>query len=134
MTAAGLREPPAAAGPRRSVLCRRRRRWWRRKLGDPSRMAALEAWLPEPELAEGQYGDFYDYVITGSGLACLVLERMYVGYGQKTKFSFTVWSRPQVATGVGTCLVRAFIFGAHCGYNAGGQCCVACHLSSLFRH
>ena len=63
-------------------------------------MVVIEAWLPEPELAEGQYGDFYDDVIIGSGLACLVPERMPVGYGQKTIFSFTAWSRLKVATDV----------------------------------
>merc|ERR1712166_1587977 len=37
---------------------------------------------------------------TGSGLACLLLERLSVDYGKKTKISFTVWSCPQVATAV----------------------------------
>jgi len=37
---------------------------------------------------------------TGSGLGCLMLERLSVDYGKKTKCSFTVWSCPQVATAV----------------------------------
>merc|ERR1712100_603537 len=37
---------------------------------------------------------------TGSGLGCLLLERLSVDYGRKTKISFTVWSCPQVATAV----------------------------------
>merc|ERR1711937_17057 len=37
---------------------------------------------------------------TGSGLACLMLERLSVDYGKKTKISFTVWACPQVATAV----------------------------------
>jgi tubulin alpha len=35
---------------------------------------------------------------TGSGLACLMLERLSVDYGKKSKLSFTVWACPQVAT------------------------------------
>merc|ERR1712100_841804 len=38
--------------------------------------------------------------ITGSGLGCLMLERLSVDYGKKSKISFTVWSCPQVATAV----------------------------------
>lgn len=37
---------------------------------------------------------------TGSGLGCLLLERLSVDYGKKSKLSFTVWSCPQVATAV----------------------------------
>merc|ERR1712083_947377 len=37
---------------------------------------------------------------TGSGLGCLLLERLSVDYGKKTKCSFTVWACPQVATAV----------------------------------
>ena len=33
---------------------------------------------------------------TGSGLGCLMLERLSVDYGKKSKISFTVWSCPQV--------------------------------------
>merc|ERR1712216_829210 len=32
---------------------------------------------------------------TGSGLGCLLLERLSVDYGKKSKISFTVWSCPQ---------------------------------------
>merc|ERR1712141_795948 len=34
---------------------------------------------------------------TGSGLGCLVLERLSVDYGKKSKLSFTVWACPQIA-------------------------------------
>merc|ERR1712139_505430 len=37
---------------------------------------------------------------TGSGLGCLMLERLSVDYGRKSKLSFTVWACPQVATAV----------------------------------
>jgi tubulin alpha len=37
---------------------------------------------------------------TGSGLGCLMLERLSVDYGKKSKISFTVWCCPQVATAV----------------------------------
>merc|ERR1712172_434599 len=37
---------------------------------------------------------------TGSGLGCLMLERLSVDYGKKSKISFTVWTCPQVATAV----------------------------------
>merc|ERR1712118_91272 len=37
---------------------------------------------------------------TGSGLGCLMLERLSLDYGKKSKLSFTVWSCPQVATAV----------------------------------
>jgi len=37
---------------------------------------------------------------TGSGLGCLMLERLSVDYGKKSKISFTVWSCPQVSTAV----------------------------------
>ena len=37
---------------------------------------------------------------TGSGLACLMLERLSVDYGKKSKLSFTVWACPQIATAV----------------------------------
>merc|ERR1712093_56183 len=37
---------------------------------------------------------------TGSGLGCLLLERLSVDYGKKSKLSFTIWSCPQVATAV----------------------------------
>merc|ERR1712119_217715 len=37
---------------------------------------------------------------TGSGLGCLMLERLSVDYGKKTKLSFTVWACPQIATAV----------------------------------
>merc|ERR1711976_847905 len=37
---------------------------------------------------------------TGSGLGCLMLERLSVDYGKKTKVSFTIWACPQVATAV----------------------------------
>merc|ERR1712166_1628470 len=37
---------------------------------------------------------------TGSGLGCLMLERLSVDYGKKSKLSFTIWSCPQVATAV----------------------------------
>jgi len=36
----------------------------------------------------------------GSGLGCLMLERLSVDYGKKSKISFTVWCCPQVATAV----------------------------------
>ena len=32
---------------------------------------------------------------TGSGLGCLMLERLSVDYGKKSKLSFTVWACPQ---------------------------------------
>merc|ERR1712151_414429 len=35
-----------------------------------------------------------------TGLGCLMLERLSVDYGKKTKCSFTVWACPQVATAV----------------------------------
>merc|ERR1711865_1133444 len=35
-----------------------------------------------------------------SGLGCLMLERLSVDYGKKSKLSFTVWACPQVATAV----------------------------------
>ena len=35
---------------------------------------------------------------TGSGLGCLMLKRMSGDYGQKSKFSLTVWHCPLVAT------------------------------------
>merc|ERR1719440_550144 len=37
---------------------------------------------------------------TGSGLGCLILERLSVDYGKKSKLSFTVWPCPQVSTAV----------------------------------
>jgi len=37
---------------------------------------------------------------TGSGLCCLMLERLSVDYGKKSKISFTLWACPQVATAV----------------------------------
>ena len=37
---------------------------------------------------------------TGSGLGCLMLERLSVDYGKKSKISFTVWSCPQISTAV----------------------------------
>merc|ERR1712091_326998 len=37
---------------------------------------------------------------TGSGLGCLILERLSVDYGKKSKLSFTVWPCPQVPTAV----------------------------------
>ena len=37
---------------------------------------------------------------TGSGLGCLMLERLSVDYGKKSKLSFTVWPCPQVSTAV----------------------------------
>ena len=37
---------------------------------------------------------------TGSGLGCLMMERLSVDYGKKSKISFTVWSCPQVSTAV----------------------------------
>merc|ERR1712188_366153 len=37
---------------------------------------------------------------TGSGLGCLMLERLSVDYGKKSKLSFTVWACPQVSTAV----------------------------------
>merc|ERR1719258_581691 len=37
---------------------------------------------------------------TGSGLGCLMLERLSVDYGKKSKISFTVWACPQVSTAV----------------------------------
>jgi len=37
---------------------------------------------------------------TGSGLACLMLERLSVDYGKKSKISFTVWACPQISTAV----------------------------------
>merc|ERR1711912_213252 len=36
----------------------------------------------------------------GSGLGCLLLERLSVDYGKKSKISFTVWPCPQVSTAV----------------------------------
>eukprot|EP00435_Cladocopium_sp_Y103_P021499 s351_g5.t1 len=41
---------------------------------------------------------------TGSGLGCLMLERLSVDYGKKSKISFTVWCCPQVATAVVLCV------------------------------
>merc|ERR1712159_43463 len=35
---------------------------------------------------------------TGSGLGCLLLERLSVDYGKKSKISFTVWSCPQISS------------------------------------
>ena len=37
---------------------------------------------------------------TGSGLGCLMLERLSVDYGKKSKLSFTTWACPQIATAV----------------------------------
>ena len=37
---------------------------------------------------------------TGSGLGCLLLERLSVDYGKKSKLSFTTWACPQIATAV----------------------------------
>ncbi|CAE8724174.1 unnamed protein product [Polarella glacialis] len=37
---------------------------------------------------------------TGSGLGCLLLERLSVDYGKKSKISFTVWACPQISTAV----------------------------------
>merc|ERR1719293_164688 len=37
---------------------------------------------------------------TGSGFTSLLMERLSVDYGKKSKLSFTVWSCPQVATAV----------------------------------
>ena len=37
---------------------------------------------------------------TGSGLGCLMLERLSVDYGKKSKLSFTIWPCPQVSTAV----------------------------------
>merc|ERR1712098_155766 len=37
---------------------------------------------------------------TGSGLGCLLLERLSVDYGKKSKISFTVWSCPQISSAV----------------------------------
>ena len=37
---------------------------------------------------------------TGSDLDCLMLERLSVDYGKKSKLSFTVWTCPQLATAV----------------------------------
>jgi hypothetical protein len=37
---------------------------------------------------------------TGSGLGCLMFERLSVGCGRKSKISFTGWSCPQVAAAV----------------------------------
>ncbi|EER15536.1 Tubulin alpha chain, putative, partial [Perkinsus marinus ATCC 50983] len=37
---------------------------------------------------------------TGSGLGCLILERLSVDYGKKSKLSFTIWPCPQVSTAV----------------------------------
>merc|ERR1711943_165634 len=34
----------------------------------------------------------------GSGLGCLMLERLSVDYGKKSKISFTVWSCPQISS------------------------------------
>ena len=34
---------------------------------------------------------------TGSGLGCLLLERLSVDYGKKSKISFTIWPCPQVS-------------------------------------
>ncbi|CAE8682443.1 unnamed protein product [Polarella glacialis] len=39
---------------------------------------------------------------TGSGLGCLLLERLSVDYGKKSKISFTVWACPQISTAVHT--------------------------------
>merc|ERR1712058_209196 len=51
---------------------------------------------------------------TGSGLGCLLLERLSVDYGKKSKISFTVWSCPQISSAVvepyNTCLcVHSFL-------------------------
>merc|ERR1719482_2031696 len=35
---------------------------------------------------------------TGSGLGWLLLERLSVDYGKKSKISFTVWSCPQISS------------------------------------
>lgn len=37
---------------------------------------------------------------TGSGLGCLLLEKLSSEYGKKSKLSFTVWSCPQISTSV----------------------------------
>ena len=37
---------------------------------------------------------------TGSGLGCLLLERLSVDYGKKSKISFTIWPCPQVSSGI----------------------------------
>lgn len=37
---------------------------------------------------------------TGSGLGCLLLERLSTEYGKKSKLCFTIWSCPQIATAV----------------------------------
>ena len=47
---------------------------------------------------------------TGSGLGCLMLERLSVDYGKKSKLSFTVWACPQVATAGG----RFFLVALGC--------------------
>ena len=48
---------------------------------------------------------------TGSGLGCLMLERLSVDYGKKSKLSFTVWPCPQVSTAVVEPSRKAFALG-----------------------
>jgi len=37
---------------------------------------------------------------TGSGMSCLLLEKLSVDYGKKSKISFSVWASPQICTGI----------------------------------
>merc|ERR1711929_19768 len=57
--------------------------------------------------ARGNYTGLQGFMIfhacgggTGSGLGCLMLERLSVDYGKKSKLSFTCWACPQVSTAV----------------------------------
>ena len=61
---------------------------------------------------------------TGSGLGSLLLERLSVDYGKKSKLGFTIYPSPQVSTAVvepyNLRFVHACVVGAHrCGGNVG---------------
>ena len=62
---------------------------------------------------------------TGSGLGSLLLERLSVDYGKKSKLGFTVYPSPQVkCASIPHVLLR---FGSCC-YILRGPCCAALHL------
>jgi hypothetical protein len=51
---------------------------------------------------------------TGSGLGSLLLERLSVDYGKKSKLGFTVYPSPQVSTSVvQQCALHSFLARAH---------------------
>ena len=47
---------------------------------------------------------------TGSGFASLLLERLSVDYGKKSKLGFSIYPAPQVST----CLVTICVLSQHC--------------------